>query len=65
MHADGDADGDGDVDQSDLAAWRFQFGATDAVLLAGSPVPEPAESVVVIALCAASWRRRRRRSSFH
>lgn len=62
-HGDGDADGDGDVDQSDLAAWRFQFGATDAVLPAGSPVPEPAGSAAVFALCAASWRHRRRRSS--
>jgi hypothetical protein len=65
MHADGDADGDGDVDQSDLAAWRFQHGATEAVLPAGSFVSEPAGSVVVVALFAASWRHRRRRSSLH
>jgi hypothetical protein len=60
MHADGDADGDGDVDQSDLAAWRFQFGATDAALPAGSPVPEPAGPAAFFALCVASWRQQRR-----
>jgi hypothetical protein len=50
MHAEGDADGDADVDGVDLAVWRFQLGATDAAVSVGSPVPEPTELVIVVAL---------------
>ena len=65
-HAEGDADGDGAVAQSDLAAWRFQYGATEAAVPVGSLVPEPTgPAAVIVLLCAASWSSRRRRGSAH
>jgi hypothetical protein len=59
-HAEGDADGNGVVDEDDLAAWRFQFGAVDAALPAGSAAPEPSSVVAAsVAIGLATVRRRR------
>jgi hypothetical protein len=41
-HAEGDANGDGVANAVDLAVWRYQAGWTEAVVVAGAAVPEPA-----------------------
>jgi hypothetical protein len=46
----GDANGDGQVNGTDLAVWRFQFGATGAVVPAGSAVPEPTGIALITAI---------------
>jgi hypothetical protein len=56
----GDADGDGEVDAGDLAAWRFQFGSTDAAVPVGSAVPEPTGLIAVACLAVVCAVRRHR-----
>jgi hypothetical protein len=60
---DGDANGDSQVNGVDLAAWRFQYGATGVVPPAGSAVPEPTGVATFAALAAIGFRLQRRRSS--
>jgi len=57
----GDANGDGQVNSADLAVWRFQFGATGAVVPAGSMIPEPTGIALTAALASLIHSGRRRR----
>lgn len=56
----GDADGNGEVDAGDLAAWRFQFGSTNAAVPVGSAVPEPTGLIAVACLAVVYAVRRHR-----